>query len=180
MLPCLSLARHDYQGVPAPSVHTAGSLAGSGQVGRDWTCSRSTKAAAAGSGLLPPWRPADPWLPVLGGTFRGGCCIFPKQRKAQRLRILAGCPALVSAKERSCGQRGSKLHHLFSTLRGHGLCQPGPGAAPSYPMVPTTPPSFPPSPQSGKTSLTCLQEQEHLAGIKIAMFASQWTRDGRR
>lgn len=68
----------------------------------------------------------------------------------------------------------------FLHCREGGLCQPGPAAAPSYPTVPTNPPNFPPSPQPGKASLTCLQEQEHLAGIKIATFASRWTVDGRR
>jgi len=86
----------------------------------------------------------------------------------------------MSAKERSRDQRASELCPPFSTLWEGGLCQPGPGAAPSYPMVPTKPPNLGPSPQPGKASLACLQEQEHLAGIKIATFASRWTENGRR
>lgn len=104
--------------------------------------------------LLPPWQPADPQLPVPRGTFREDVVFFPSR---ERLR---GCESWQNAQSSCLLRKGAVTSDqvscgpLFLHCGEGGMCQPGPGAAPSCPVVPTKQPSFPLSP--AWQSISCL------------------------
>lgn len=87
-----------------------------------------------------------PQLPVPRGTFREDVVFFPSR---ERLR---GCESWQNAQSSCLLGKGAVTSDqvscvpLFLHCGEGGICQPGPGAAPPYPVVPTKLPSFPLSP----------------------------------